>query len=90
MWVDTDSEITLETARFLGVPFAILKGELAPWSFIYRYRYTEDGLRLQYRYLSDKPCKWVDMHRDIFEERSDFRLYIVRPGRQPRRENVGR
>ena len=90
MWVDTDSEITLETARFLGVPFTFCKGDLAPWSFVYRYRYTEDGLRLQYRYVGGKPCKWENMHRDIFEEMSDFRLYIVRPGRPPRRENVDR
>lgn len=80
MWVDRDSKITIETAKFLGVPFAMYEGAV----FMWRYKRTEDGVQLQYRYFNGKG-KWrpEDLLTSQDLERSSGKFCLVRRGKRP-------
>lgn len=79
MYIDLDKPITLEAAKFLGVPFAFRGGT---WAF--KFKHTDAGLVLYSKYLLVPNHRWEE---ERYYEEADFvgvELYLVRRGSPPR------
>jgi len=79
MWLDKNSPVSLETVRFLGVPFGFPKSKM-----IFRYMRKAAGtLQLQWRSMHPTD-RWLPYFFDRFEGNpQEYTFYLVRTGEEP-------